>query len=96
MLYSSGSGRAHGEFVQMQFRLPREAVISPYVNQRAEYNLSNVHAVSNIHLVVSVALQSAAKVHKVENILKDIVAHVHLVLCRLRRPPFDCLDSCIG
>ena len=41
---SVGQGRAHGEFVQPQFRLPREAVISPYVTQPDEYSLSNVHA----------------------------------------------------
>ena len=62
------------------------------MNQRAEYRLGNVHAVSNIHLIVSVTLQSVAKVLKVENILEDIVANVHLVQSRLRRPPFGCID----
>ena len=59
---------------------------------RAEYSLGNVHAVSNIHLVVSVTLPSPAKVLKVENILEDIVANAHLVQSRLRRPPFGCLS----
>ena len=54
----------------------------------------NVHAVTYIHLILSVTLQSAAKVLKVENILEDIVANAHLVQGRLRRPPYDCIDSC--
>ena len=42
--------------------------------------LSNVHAVTYIHLIVSVTLQSAAKVLTFENILEDIVtiANAHL------------------
>ena len=61
-----------------------------------EPQATSLHAVTYIHLIAYVTLQSAAKVSKVENILEAIVPNDHLVQSRLRRPPFGCLDRCIG